>query len=486
MAASRPAKSFAIACLTILSAIALTPTPPTLLGAMAAPQDQELATMIAGRPVSPLYGVWRSRGYGYVLRITADGLKLFHTAGAFCYADPRPRRDPDGIFAYYRSLENGTVAFSGTPGQTRYIFDRIPELPAACSDQTAWSPSRIAALVAAIFTDLYPSFAERGIDWRARTAELDRKLGAITSEAALFDALRALIAGVEDPHIELHATVAGAHRVLLPGQARTLMRVGAIPGAGPEAEAREEAWQNAYRRGVLDVVLKGKGHETANDHVLWGRMGDLGYLNILTMERFSTAKRRPADDTAALDAALDRAIAAFKDAPAVIVDVSNNDGGFDSLAQHVAGRFAAEPRPAYSKVAFGARGVEAQPFDVKPSARRRYLGPVYLLTSDITMSAAEVFVLLMRALPNVIHFGDTTRGALSDTMNKPLPNGWKLVLPPEIYRDPAGQNYEARGIPPQRPFEVFPPDDLFGGHAKRVLILADEIRREVKGGAAPP
>ena len=168
--------------------------------------------------------------------------------------------------------------------------------------------------------------------------------------------------------------------------------------------------------------------------------GDLGYLNVLTMERFSSIKRRPPDDATALDSALDDAMASFRDAPAVIVDVSNNDGGFNSLAQHIAGRFADRARPAYTKVAFGARDVDPQPFETKPSRRTRYLGPVYLLTSDITLSAAEVFVLYMRALPNVIHVGETTRGALSDTINKPLPNGWRLVLPPEIYRDPAGAN----------------------------------------------
>ena len=225
---SRPATSSAVILPTFLFAILPALFASTLSEPAMAAQDQDLATTIAGRPATPLHGVWRSRGYGYVLRINADGLKLFHTAGAFCYADPRPRRDPDGIFAFYRPLENGTVAFSGVPGQTRYIFDRLPDLPAACDDHTPWSPSRIAMLVAATFADLYPSFAQRGIDWRARTSELERKLDTISSDAALFDALRALLGGVEDPHVELQATVAGIGRAFMPGQARTLIRAGAV------------------------------------------------------------------------------------------------------------------------------------------------------------------------------------------------------------------------------------------------------------------
>jgi carboxyl-terminal processing protease len=416
-----------------------------------------------------------------VLQIRADGLKLFHVAGPFCYADPRPKRDPDGLFAFYRPVANGTVAFSGVPGQTRYVFDRLPDLPAACTDRTPWTAPRIAALVGATFADIYPSFAERGIDWRTRSAEVQRTLSAKSDNAALFEALRAMLQGIEDPHVELHAKVNGADRELNPGQARTLVLAGAGNSAG--SAAKDEPWQKAYRRGVLEVLLEGKGHEAANNRLLWGRVDDIGYLNLLTMERFTPGKSRRGDDTSALDAALDEAMTAFQGARAVIVDISNNDGGFDSVAQHIAGRFADRPHLAYTKIAVGGHRLEPQPFEVTPSIRARFLGPVFLLTSDITLSAGEVFALYMRALPNVRHVGETTRGAFSDTTNKPLPNGWTLVLPSEIYRDPEGQSYEVRGLPPQHRFEVFPRDDLTGGHARQVLELIDDIRHEVPSNA---
>jgi carboxyl-terminal processing protease len=228
---------------------------------------------------------------------------------------------------------------------------------------------------------------------------------------------------------------------------------------------------------VLDTVLQGKGHRAANDKLLWGRAGDVGYLNLLSMGGFGATR----GDTTALDAALDDAIAAFDGARAVIVDISNNDGGGDRIAQHIAGRFADALRLAYTKIGFGAQSVEPQPFHVEPSKRARYLGPVYLLTSDITLSAAEVFALYMRALPNVTHVGGTTRGAFSDMITKPLPNGWTLLMSAEVYRDPAGENYEVRGLPPQVKREVFPPDDLTGGHARAVRGLMDEIRRDPQG-----
>ena len=117
---------------------------------------------------------------------------------------------------------------------------------------------------------------------------------------------------------------------------------------------------------------------------------------------------------------------------------------------------AGSPTP---RSAYGAQGVEPQPFHVEPSKRARYLGPVYLLTSDVTLSAAEVFALYMRALPNVIHVGETTRGAFSDMIEKPLPNGWTLSLVGRGLSRPAGTILrgarlaaadQARGVPAGR------------------------------------
>ena len=83
----------------------------------------------------------------------------------------------------------------------------------------------------------------------------------------------------------------------------------------------------------------------------------------------------------------------------------------------------------------------------------------------------------MRALPTVRHVGKTTRGALSDMTEKPLPNGWSLSLPAEIYLDAGGLRHEVRGISPQLEGDVFPADDLTSGHANRVLYLIELVRK---------
>jgi carboxyl-terminal processing protease len=426
-----------------------------------------------GRVIPELEGIWRSRGYGYVVRLEGEDAKLFHVAGEYCYLDPRNEPDPEGMFEYFRQLGPSTVAFSSEPGDSRYVFDRVPSLPTACSDRTPWTPSRIAGLVAAIFTDLYPprSFEDFGVDWKARVAALQRQRSRISDDNALFDALETLLGGIEDAHVELHGTVAGRSRELVPGDGKTLKSVEArLNGSSPVRQ-----WRQSYRQGITETILQGKGHEAGNRRVLWGRVGDIGYINMLAMGGFGSNNN---GGRAAADAIFDEAFATFDGVRAIIVDVSANTGGSDAFALHVASRFADRRRLAFTKIGVGAQGIDPQSLYVEPSSRSRYLGPVYVLMSDVTVSAGEIFALAMRAMPNVVLVGGPTRGAFSDAIDKPLPNGWKLNLSAEDYRDPEGRSYETKGLPPQIARDVFPLNDLSGGHARLVLNLMKEIAQQ--------
>ena len=86
-----------------------------------------------------------------------------------------------------------------------------------------------------------------------------------------------------------------------------------------------------------------------------------------------------------------------------------------------------------------------------PAQGARFTGPVAVLTSDSTVSAAEVGTLALRALPNTRSFGRPTYGALSDPFRFRLPNGWKGAVSNEIYRASDGDVYEGSGIPPDQP-----------------------------------
>lgn len=423
-----------------------------------------------GQVAAQLQGVWRSRGYGWIVQFGPDGPRLFHTAGGACYADPRPEADPDAVMSAWRSEGSTSIALTGGPQATRYLFDRLPGLPAACADTAAWTPDRIVAFAADSFAELYPRSAERGLDWPARRAAALAQVSPTASEDQLWTALSGLLAGLDDPHVELQGMVAGAERELEQGEAATLARVRAV--------SDEKTWLQAYREGILTEVLQGNGRQAANNRIFWGRVDDVGYFNLVTMGAF--ARNVAPDDPRPLEAVLDEALAAFAGAKAVIVDVSNNRGGYDTISQRVAGRFADQPRLAYSKVGVGAKA-PLQPVRVEPANGARFTGPVYVVTSDITVSAGETFTLMMQALPNVRLAGGGTHGAFSDQLPKPLPNGWALALPAELYKGPDGQDLEGRGLSPDIPLIVFPEDDLANGHARAITGLIAKIRQDAAG-----
>jgi carboxyl-terminal processing protease len=180
-------------------------------------------------------------------------------------------------------------------------------------------------------------------------------------------------------------------------------------------------------------------------------------------------------DGPVLERTLDEAMRRFERARAVIVDVTMNEGGFDHLARAVAARFAADRVTAYSKFAGDDPAAAPQPVDIVPAAAPRFPGPVYVLTSELTVSAAEIFTLAMRALPNVVHVGESTRGSLSDLLGKPLPNGWELTLSNEVYLDADGILWEGRGVRPEIAMEVFSKADVTRGHVDAVRKVVDLI-----------
>jgi carboxyl-terminal processing protease len=429
-----------------------------------------------GGPVAAeLRGAWRSRGYGWIVEFGPDGPRLFHTAGGACFRDPRQDVDPDGIMAEWRPEGQGTITLAGDASGTRYLFDKLPSLPAECQASTAWTPDRVVAVVADTFAEFYPRSAERGLDWKARRAAALAQVSPTATDFQLWTALSGLLAGLDDPHVELHGMVDGARRDLQPGDSPTLTRVHAADPAGDE-----KAWLQAYREGILTQVLQGRGRQAANNRVFWGRVDDIGYLNLVTMGAF--ARNAAPEDPRPLDPVLDEAMAAFAGAKAVIVDVSNNRGGYDTIGQRIAARFAETPRLAYAKVGVGARAA-SQPVRVEPASAARFTGPVYLVTSDVTVSAGETFTLMMKSLPNVKQVGGTTRGAFSDQLPKPLPNGWAFALPAELYKGPGGEDLEGRGLKPDLPLAVFPESDLMGGHAKAITDLIAKIHQGEVGTA---
>jgi carboxyl-terminal processing protease len=422
-----------------------------------------------------LNGVWRSRGYGWLWTIEGGRVRVFDESGPYCIARPdvrQPLDDLDDGFDLRADRRLLRVSL-GDPAY-RFTFDRIDALPEACARPADASPSAVIDALGHIFPAHYAFFKARHVDWPALIAAAKERVTANMSQADLLHEMGTLLAHVDDDHVTMVADIGGERFECDPGQAK-LFRSGSTalcPKQTEEDGAVARLQKAVLERQDEDELLGSTAHTTANGNIRYGLIGgDIGYLGLLSMEDFDVGD---ADETA-LNDALDDAMALFAGAKAVIVDVSLNDGGEDTLARATAARFAAKRTLAYSKFAGDAPGAVPQAIYVEPSSRPRFTGTVFLLTSNVTVSAAEIFTMAMRALPNVTHFGERTRGCLSDVLGKRLPNGWLVTLSNEIYLDADGKAWEGTGIEPTVPMQVF--KDLAGAPASHAQALRQLIER---------
>ncbi len=423
-----------------------------------------------------LNGVWRSRGYGWLWEIANGRVRVFDESGTYCIARPDVRQKLQDLADDLElSADGRRLRLPLEDSAYRFTFDKIDALPAACAHPPASTPAGVIAALGDIFSAHYAFFAARHVDWPTLVDAAKSKVHSGTSEAELLQVVQGLLGNFDDDHVSLRAKIKGRRVVCNTGEGPALKGVAdAARQEGVELNDMIERWkQTVLTPEIADELFDGTLKTTANGNVKYGLInGNIGYLGLLSMEDFDAGDA----DEAALNHALDEAMTRFEGAKAVIVDVSLNDGGEDTLARAIAARFAAKRTLVYSKFAGDARGAVPQPIFLEPSSGPRFTGPVTLITSNVTVSAAEVFTLAMRALPNVTHVGQRTRGSLSDVLTKRLPNGWFVTLSNEIYRDADGKAWEGAGIPPAVAIPLFTgSDDAASSHAKAVRAVVARI-----------
>ncbi len=145
---------------------------------------------------------------------------------------------------------------------------------------------------------------------------------------------------------------------------------------------------------------------------------------------------------------------AMKECPTLILDVRRNGGGDERLARRIAARFASR-RVAYAKVQVrdpclpGLHGFCPPAEQVLEPAERHDPRKVVVLQGPGTVSSAEGFVLMMRALENVTTVGQPTRGASGNPQPFEILPGTQVFLPTWRRLLPDGTPIEGRGIPPE-------------------------------------
>ncbi len=349
---------------------------------------------------------------------------------------------------------------------------------------SGWTPAERFAVFVETMREHFAFFELWGVDWEQRVANHASQVDSNTTDAELFEIYAKMLAGIDDAHLGLSAVIDGETRSLEFGKGPTKNRLKALfqqQDAFADLNSYFNSWYQAYLQGIEHQILSGRGQTDAGGRLRWGWLEkQVGYLHLTGLGGYGADPL--VEDLAILEDALDKAVETLSGARALILDLTYNQGGVDLFGQAVAGRFADQQRLAFSRRPLTKADAEYRSY-VAPSPRVHYTGPVYVVTSDITMSSAETLVLYLRVLPHVTLCGQRTRGAFSDVLDKPLPHGTMLALSNEVYEAADGECYERRGIPPEIPLTVFEPDDPWTGHVSAIQRVRDlAVAAAVSGG----
>jgi carboxyl-terminal processing protease len=449
-----------------------------LLALAVTPALAAFEPVLVGGEIDPrLHGVWASRGYGWIVEIgDSDQLRYYDWTQTACLHEEVTRAELAEFFWLFE-LDADTVRWTAEgENSTVYTFDRIAAVPAHCAEEPARDPATVLRHFGELMATHYAFFGLYDVDWQARLAAAARTVTPQTSDRQLFDLLGGMLDGIIDGHLRLIGEVDGQMQAVNPGRPKLAEMIEARFESQRRFSDPDEFrhhWSRLQRQRLARKLLGRDLRSAADGRLVWGRIGRIGYVGIYGMTRFAgTPEPTLAEEVAGVHGLMARVVADLADTEAMIVDISFNGGGHDEVSLAFAAHFADETTLAYTKVAHGARDAKPQPFYVVPAESGRYLKPVTLLTTNYTVSAAEIFTLAMRALPTVTHRGEATRGAFSDVLGKELVNGWQVTLSNEIYRDAEGELWEGRGVTPEQPAVVFDPERIDKSHALAVREAA--------------
>ena len=423
-------------------------------------------------------GVWASDEKGWILEISDEGVTRWEDTPAGCYLTPSPDAATPLMgqveYRLFRPARDGqSVRLQYLPGDASAYFRRLAGLPERCGAEDLSSETDLFDVFTSVMARHYAFFDARGVDWDAEVEKRRARIQDGMGQAALRQMFDELITLLGDSHTKMVGMVEGEPARIQAGFRETLPMI------------REGIGENVWVPGIVDQLTEevlDPGAELIADRVVLGEIDDrIGYLQIFTMGGFSEAEEPGSiewskAELGALEEILDKALTQFAGYDAVILDLSNNRGGYDAVTRAVAARFTDAPFLGYRVSVPGAPEASIE-YQIEPHNGPRFAGPVYLMTSDVTVSGGEITTLMLNELPNVTQVGTKTRGAFSTPLSKPLPNGWYLELSNEVFESADGEVYEGRGIPPDIEIEIYPQANPIGGHAEAIRKIVEMIER---------
>lgn len=422
-------------------------------------------------------GVWASKGYGEVIEFFDGGLRVYGVTEKSCVAEPEDvLSGPHFLDRMKISADGQTMRATLSLDPYEYEYERIDSLNALCSEFSADTQLGNFDAFVDYFDTHYAFFDLFGVNWQARSTLAREQVSETTSDIELFEILETLIAPLADSHLGIDAEIDGVSYAYdaNPGITETALANFAQRNEISERQAIGEFRQNFWYEGIEKTLLGSNSHMAANNRIQYGMAsGKTAYMAVVTMGGYLDGKEGSLpEEGVVINNAMDEILTFFAQNKAedLILDLSMNSGGYDFVALQIADRFVPNGEiTAFRKKAYD--WPDSTPFDFKlgrDPGKIRFNGHVYLMVSDLTVSAGEMVPLALRGLDHVTVLGQPTRGAFSTVLNKYLPNGWVFSISNEIYSDRDGKVWEGLGIPPDIELTVFDKENPNKGHVEAV------------------
>ena len=436
----------------------------------------------AQTPPQSLDGQWLSNGHGHFFEFQGESARDYEITTLSCIASGTATRKtaPGPANEIVYAADGDTFrAFPAMSADTRWLHEdgsvsnvmlrRTDSRPEPCRQPLPDTPVANYQVFWETFSEQYPFFALRHMDWAAADKKFRPQVTPETKPEELFHILSDMIELLHDAHTYINARSIqkrfhGFRPSADPMQKKNAARITEIIETKYVEGGLRDFCNRQLQFGLLHLADGG----TPSGPGTGGRTGAVGYLRIHSFNGYSDDQEflKQVD---ALETALD---GIFKDSAkltGLVIDVRINGGGSDVFGISIASRLATEEYLAYSKVARNDihdpdHRTPPQPVMVHVSQRAGFRGHVVLLTSADSVSAAETFTMaLLDRRPHVVRVGSNTQGVFSDVLGRKLPNGWTFGLPNEIYLTKDGRAFDGSGVPPDIEVPIFPEQDLASG-----------------------
>lgn len=235
---------------------------------------------------------------------------------------------------------------------------------------------------------------EIGLDWQAVYDKYRVRVDDDMSQMQLFEVLTQMLGELRDGHVNLSAS---------------------------HDYGRYWSWYENYPANFSDTLLRrymGTDYKIASGLEYRILDDNIGYIRY---ESFSSPIG---------EGNLDDVLMHMMLCQGIIIDIRNNGGGDLTNADKLAARFCQEKTlVGYLQHKTGPGHGEfsaMEPHYLEPSSNLRWHKPVVVLTNRHVYSAANEFVMYMKALPQAKIVGDHTGGGAGMPFSSSLPNGWSV------------------------------------------------------------